>query len=116
MVPVAMLGASIGVWLFYIPHQYPDAYCTRSDDWDRTDDGLLVSSYYHLPKWLNWFTGDIAVHHIHHVESRIPNYLLRKCMEENAEFRPKNILRLRDSFLLMNLKLWDETKQKMVGF
>ncbi len=115
MVPVAAVGSTLGVWLFYVQHQFDDAYWVRASDWNYVNSGLQGSSYYDLPAWLNWFTADIAVHHIHHVESRIPNYNLRRCMNEN-QITPKIKVTFRESLRFMHLKMWDESKQKLVGY
>lgn len=115
IVPVAAVGSTIGVWLFYVQHQFDDAYWVRASEWDYVKSGIQGSSYYDLPAWLNWFTADIAVHHIHHVESRIPNYNLRRCMIEN-QIVPENKITLWQSLRLMHLKMWDESKQKLVGY
>lgn len=114
--PVTFVSASIGVWLFYIQHYYEGAYWRRGEEWDHFDAGFSGSSYYELPKWLHWFTADIAVHHIHHVDSRVPNYRLQECMRSHPALEPTKRLSLRESFSLMRLSLWDESKQQLVGF
>jgi acyl-lipid omega-6 desaturase (Delta-12 desaturase) len=115
IVPVAAIGSTIGVWLFYVQHQFDNAYWVKASEWNYVSSGIEGSSYYDLPAWLNWFTADIAVHHIHHVDSRIPNYNLRKCMVEN-QITPKNKITLRQSLRLMHLKYWDESKKQLVGY
>jgi omega-6 fatty acid desaturase (delta-12 desaturase) len=115
-VPVIALGAAIGTWLFYIQHQYEGAYWQRHASWDFTRSALEGSSYYRLPPLLQWFTGNIGFHHIHHLNSRIPNYHLPACYAAEASFREGITLGLRQSLRCMTLKLWDEDSQRLVGF
>jgi omega-6 fatty acid desaturase (delta-12 desaturase) len=114
--PIVMLGASIGTWMFYIQHQYEDAYWRPKGSWDFTRSALEGSSYYHLPPLLQWFTGNIGFHHIHHLNSRIPNYHLPACYAAEPAFRQGATLSLRESLKCPSLKLWDEESQRMVGF
>jgi acyl-lipid omega-6 desaturase (Delta-12 desaturase) len=115
-VPVVALGAAIGSWLFYIQHQYEDAYWRPKESWDFTRSALDGSSYYHLPPILQWFTGNIGFHHIHHLNSRIPNYHLPACYAAEPAFREGPTFGLWESLRCMSLKLWDERSQRMVGF
>ena len=73
---ISVVGGAIGVWLFYVQHQYENTYWERHKDWNYMEAALYGSSYYKLPAVLNWFTGNIGYHHIHHLSPRIPNYLL----------------------------------------
>lgn len=109
-------AASLGVWLFYVQHQFPDAYWDNRGDYDMVRAALHGSSYYHLPSWLRWLTANIGFHHIHHLDSRIPNYRLADCHRENAVFHEVTRVDLRDSLALAGLKLWDERRRVMVGF
>ncbi len=113
--PVMTIAATVGVWLFYVQHQYEDAFWER-EDWDYVDAAIAGSSYYRLPKILQWFTGNIGLHHIHHLDSKIPNYHLQKCHNENPAFHEVTQFSLRESIPCMFLKLWDEEQGKMVGF
>jgi len=114
--PVVVLGAAAGSWLFFIQHQYEDAYWQPNQSWDFTRSALEGSSYYRLPRVLQWFTGNIGYHHIHHLNSRIPNYNLPACYSAEPAFRKAVTLGLRESFKCASLKLWDEDQQRMVTF
>jgi acyl-lipid omega-6 desaturase (Delta-12 desaturase) len=115
-VPVVAMAASAGAWLFYVQHHFEATYWRRHDGWDYVDAGLAGSSYYDLPALLRWFTADIGLHHVHHLDSRIPNYRLRASFDENPDMQRVVRLTLRDSLSCASLKLWDEEKGEMVGF
>ena len=114
--PVVALATSAGVWLFYVQHNFSATYWQHHDRWDYFAAGTLGSSYYHLPKVLQWITANIGLHHIHHLDSRIPNYRLQQCFDENPEFQSVNRFTLWDSLSCGSVKLWDEDKARMVGF
>jgi len=114
--PVILLAASTGMWLFYIQHQFEHAYWATGPDWDFHDAALKGSSFYDLPALLHWPTGYIGFHHIHHVCSKIPNYRLRDCFNQNAEFHDARRLTLLDSLKCLPLSLWDEERQLLVSF
>jgi len=114
--PIIILAATIGTWMFYIQHQFEDTYYAHGDNWDYTLAALHGSSYYQLPKVLQWFTGNIGFHHIHHLSPRIPNYRLQKCHEENQVFQQVVVLTLWTSLQSIFLSLWDEEQNKLVGF
>ncbi len=114
--PSAMLAGSIGIWLFYVQHQFEDAYWQGSDDWTYSDAALLGSSYLKLPKVLQFFTGNIGLHHVHHLNARIPNYNLQRAHDENPVFHQVPTLSLRDALGAVRLKLWDEERGKLVTF
>jgi omega-6 fatty acid desaturase (delta-12 desaturase) len=114
-VPVLMIAASVGVWLFYVQHNFEGTYWVRHDKWDFTLASLRGSSFYKLPAVLQWFTGNIGFHHIHHLNARIPNYLLPKCHSENPVFHVRP-LTLFSSMRCLSLRLWDEQSGRMVGF
>jgi acyl-lipid omega-6 desaturase (Delta-12 desaturase) len=114
--PVILLAASIGIWLFYIQHQFEHAYWARGSNWNFHKAALEGSSFYDLPGVLHWLTGYIGFHHIHHVCSRIPNYRLRECFNQNPEFRAAKRLTLLDSLKCLRLTLWDEERQLLVSF
>lgn len=115
--PVTLIAGSFGVWLFYIQHQFENTYWRDEPEWNYREASLQGSSYYDLPKWLNWLSGNIGVHHVHHLCSRIPNYRLHQALGEN-EFLQKNVTRLtiKDSLRCVGFKLWDEQTKQMVGF
>ncbi len=113
--PIIVLAASAGMWLFYVQHQYEDVYWERQQHWDLTSSGLEGSSYYKLPKILQWIVGNIGLHHIHHVRANIPNYNLQRCFNEVPQLQVKP-LTIRKSIKSLWLNLWDEQKQKLVSF
>jgi omega-6 fatty acid desaturase (delta-12 desaturase) len=114
--PVTLIAGSLGVWLFYIQHQFENTYWRDEPEWDYREASLQGSSYYDLPKILNWFSGNIGVHHVHHLCSRIPNYRLHQCLEENEFLQNVTRLTIKDSLRCVNFKLWDEKTRQMVGF
>jgi omega-6 fatty acid desaturase (delta-12 desaturase) len=114
--PVILLAAGIGIWLFYIQHQFEHTYWAPAVDWDFHSAALKGSSFYDLPVVLHWLTGYIGFHHIHHVCSKIPNYRLRACFNQNPEFRSARRLTLLDSLTCLRLSLWDEDQRLLVSF
>lgn len=112
---VAMSGAA-GIFLFYVQHQFEDAYWKPRENWDYAEAALQGSTYLRLPRVLQWFTGNIGLHHVHHLSPRIPNYMLQRCHDENPELRDVPTMTLRESFRTLGLKLWDEEANRMVGF
>ena len=114
--PAAMLAGSAGIWLFYVQHQFEDAYWQRPGDWDYADAALRGSSYLKLPKVLQFFTGNIGLHHVHHLNARIPNYNLQRAHDENEIFRDVPTLSLWTALETVKLKLWDEDSGKLVTF
>jgi omega-6 fatty acid desaturase (delta-12 desaturase) len=114
--PIALLAATFGTWLFFVQHQFEDTYWAKEGEWDYTLAALQGSSYYKLPRVLQWFTGNIGFHHIHHLSPRIPNYLLEKCHEENPLFQQVVVLTLWSSFKTIFLSLWDEDQGRLISF
>ena len=114
--PITFIASTTGTWLFYVQHQFEDTYWSESNGWDYTSAAMRGSSYYKLPKVLQWFTGNIGFHHIHHLSPKIPNYLLEKCYRENPDLQNSPILTLRSSFRSLFLRLWDEKQKKLVSF
>jgi omega-6 fatty acid desaturase (delta-12 desaturase) len=115
--PVALLAASAGVWLFYVQHQFEAAYWEAEPRWDVRAAALEGSSFYDLPRALHWVTNNIGFHHIHHLMSRIPSYRLRDCFLQNPELqRGAKRLTLRGSLTCAQLALWDEDKRMLVPF
>ena len=115
-IPLTLMACSLGVWLFYVQHQYEETYWHRREDWDYYDAALQGSSYLVLPKPLQWLTANIGLHHVHHLSARIPNYRLQECMEAVTEFQRVTRVTLRDSFRLARLSLWDEEAERLIGF
>ncbi len=114
--PVIMLAASIGVWLFYIQHQYEDAYWEKEPAWSVHEAAFRGSSFYDLPKALHWLTAYIGFHHIHHLSTKVPSYRLARCHRENPEFWAAKRLTIRSSLGCWRLALWDEDRRKLVPF
>ncbi len=114
--PTVMLAGSAGIWLFYVQHQFEDAYWEDTGDWSYTDAALRGSSYLKLPPILQFFSGSIGLHHVHHLNSRIPNYNLQRAHDENAIFHDVPILSLADGLRAMRFKLWDEDRRRLVTF
>jgi len=114
--PTLLLAGSMGIWLFYVQHQFEDAYWESADTWTYADAALRGSSYLKLPKVLQFFSGNIGLHHVHHLSARIPNYNLQRAHDENAIFHEVPILSLRDGLRAVRLKLWDEEHRRMVTF
>ena len=114
--PVLVVTGALGVWLFYVQHQFEDTYWERHPEWDFHRAGIEGSSYLDLPAVLHWFTGNIGYHHVHHLSSRIPNYSLRRCLEENPELRHVTRLTMTGTLRCARLKLWDEERHELIGF
>ena len=114
--PTVMLAGSAGIWLFYVQHQFEEAYWESGESWSYADAALRGSSYLKLPAVLQFFSGNIGLHHVHHLNARIPNYNLQRAHDENAVFHDVPILSLRDGMRTTRLKLWDEDTRRMVGF
>jgi len=115
-VPVTLLASSIGVWLFFIQHQFDGVYWRRDNEWHPDHAALHGSSYYRLPKALQWLTASIGLHHIHHLCSRVPNYRLQECMDRVPELNQVKRVTFMDSVRCATLALWDEAAMKMIGF
>jgi omega-6 fatty acid desaturase (delta-12 desaturase) len=116
LLPVIIFGCTAGVWLFYVQHQFEDVYWSRHDSWSFQDAALEGSSFYKLPKILQWFSGNIGFHHIHHLSSRIPNYNLELCHEEIPEFQKVKPLTFFESLKCINFRLLDEENNRLVGY
>lgn len=109
--PVLLLAASIGMWLFYVQHQFEQTYWAPSAYWDFHEAALKGSSFYDLPAVLHWLTGHLGYHHIHHICTKIPNYRLHECSRQTPEFQDANRLTFFHSFRTLRLALWDEERQ-----
>ncbi len=114
--PMILVASAAGVWLFYIQHQFEETHWSGGSEWDRKTAAILGSSYYALPGVLNWFTGNIGLHHIHHLCSQIPNYRLQECMAARPELATINRLTIWESLKCANLALWDESSKRLVPF
>jgi len=114
-IPVMVFASDFGLWLFYVQHQFKDVVWERTDNWDYTTISMYGASYLKFPKILQWFSGNIGFHHMHHLSSKIPNYNLEKCLRENTIFQ-KEYLTLRSSFQCLKYRLWDEDNHKLISF
>jgi omega-6 fatty acid desaturase (delta-12 desaturase) len=114
--PSALIAGSVGVWLFYVQHQFEDTYWESSGDWSYADAALRGSSYLRLPQPLQFFTGNIGLHHVHHLSTRVPNYNLQRAHDETPILQSVPTLSLWDGLRTARLKLWDEESGKLVGF
>ncbi|WP_238368677.1 fatty acid desaturase [Mesobacterium pallidum] len=114
--PTMLLAAMIGVWFFFIQHQFEHTTWSDDADWDVQTAALEGSSYYDLPPVLRWITGNIGVHHVHHLASRIPFYRLPEVLRDHDALASSNRVTLRDSFACARLALWDQTERRLVTF
>lgn len=114
--PASLIAGSIGIWLFYVQHQFEDAYWKQSSQWSYIDAALQGSSYLRLPKVLQFFSGNIGLHHVHHLNPRIPNYNLQRAHDENPMFQQVPVLTLRGGLHAVRLKLWDEAHGTLITF
>ncbi len=114
--PVVVLAAAAGVWLFYVQHQFEDTHWSEQQDWSFHEAALHGSSHYDLPAVLRWFTANIGMHHIHHLSSRIPYYRLPDVLRDHPELRDVGRLTLLQSFACVRLTLWDEQSRKLISF
>jgi len=110
------VAGSAGVWLFYVQHQFEDAYWERGEDWGYAEAALKGSSFYKLPRVLQWFSGNIGFHHVHHLSPRIPNYNLERCHRSDPLFQGVKPVTLLGSLRLSTLRLWDDSARKLIGF
>lgn len=113
---IIYLAAIAGLWLFYLQHQYEEVSWVRSSDWNYLKIALEGSSFVKFPKVLQWFSGNIGFHHIHHINARIPNYKLEKCYNENPVFKQVEPVTFIKSLKTLKLRLWDERLQRLIGF
>ncbi|MBN1667235.1 MAG: fatty acid desaturase [Anaerolineales bacterium] len=113
--PVIWFATLAGVWLFYVQHQFDGVYWERHERWDFVQAALEGSSFYKLPKVLQWFSGNIGFHHIHHLSPRIPNYNLERCYRASPVFQVKPVT-LVSSLKSLGFRLWDESNRRLVGF
>jgi omega-6 fatty acid desaturase (delta-12 desaturase) len=113
---VLITAAAAGVWMFYVQHQFEGVYWERSENWSYAEAALKGSSFYKLPRILQWFSGNIGFHHIHHLSPRIPNYNLEKCHRAEPLFQTVKPVTLFSSFKSLTFRLWDERRRQLVGF
>ncbi len=114
--PVALLAATAGIWLFFVQHQFEQTAWDRHPDWTWQDAALHGSSHYDLPAGVRWFTANIGLHHVHHLCSHIPFYRLSRVLRDHPELGEINRLTLLESFRCIRLTLWDEAARRMISF
>jgi acyl-lipid omega-6 desaturase (Delta-12 desaturase) len=114
--PITVLAASIGVWLFYVQHQFEDTFWAHDEGWNFHEAALHGSSHYDLPSVLRWFTANIGVHHVHHLCSRIPYYRLPRVLQDHPQLAAVGRLTLFQSFRCVRRVLWDERRRQLTSF
>lgn len=114
--PTSVIAATIGVWLFYVQHQFEETHWSRGEDWQLHDAALEGSSHYVLPQPLRWLSGNIGIHHVHHLYSRIPFYRLPEVIRDHRELAEAQRLTIRESLQTVRLHLWDEAQGKLMSF
>jgi omega-6 fatty acid desaturase (delta-12 desaturase) len=114
--PIMLLAATFGVWLFYVQHQFEGTFWSESHSWNLHESALRGSSHYDLPVLLRWFSANIGIHHVHHLCSRIPYYRLPSALRDHPELRDVGRLTLMQSFHSVRLALWDERRSRLVSF
>jgi acyl-lipid omega-6 desaturase (Delta-12 desaturase) len=114
--PMVLLAGAAGFFLFYVQHQFEDTYWARREAWSYSDAALKGASYLKLPRVLQFFSGNIGLHHVHHLSARIPNYKLQSAHDENEFFHAAPTISLWDGIQALRLKLWDEERERLVTF
>lgn len=115
-VPVTILATTIGVWLFFVQHQFDTTHWDHETDWNRHDAALYGSSFYDLPPIVTWFTANIGIHHVHHLSSAIPFYRLGKVLREHPELKSIGRITFVESLKCIPLALWDEETRRLISF
>ncbi|MBW8349195.1 fatty acid desaturase [Bacillus sp. IITD106] len=114
--PIFFISGSLGIWLFYVQHQFEDSYFENQDNWDYVKAAIDGSSYYKLPKILQWLTGNIGFHHVHHLSPRVPNYYLEEVHNKHERLQEVQTITIKTSLRSLKFRLWDEQGKKFVGF
>ncbi|MCO6431359.1 MAG: fatty acid desaturase [Deltaproteobacteria bacterium] len=115
--PVFLVASAVGIWLFYMQHQFEHTYWQKDQDWDYFEAAIKGSTFYKLPRILDWITASIGYHHIHHLMPSIPNYNLRPCADNNPHFQEEtHTITLLSGFRALSLALWDEEQQRLISF
>lgn len=114
--PISLMAGLVGVWMFYVQHQFEDVYWSKHNNWDPVKAAMEGSSYYKLPRVLQWITGNIGLHHVHHLHARIPNYNLQECYNHVEALREVEPLTFRTAFRSLRMHLWDENQRRLVSF
>lgn len=114
--PMMLISGMLGIWLFYVQHQFEDSYFEHDDEWSYVQAAVDGSSYYKLPKVLQWVTGNIGFHHVHHLSPRVPNYNLEKAHESSVPLQKATTITLKTSFKSLRFRLWDEETKTFYTF
>jgi len=114
--PITLIAAAVGIWLFYVQHQFEETHWDSQEDWQVHEAALHGSSHYVLPQPLKWISANIGIHHVHHLYSRIPYYRLSEVIRNHPELGEISKLTLRESFACVKLQLWDENRRKLVSY
>lgn len=114
--PIVIIAGAAGVWLFYVQHQFEETHWAESEDWEFQHAALHGSSHYDLPGFLRWLTGNIGIHHVHHLASKVPHYRLPEVLRDYPELRDLGRITIMDSLRCVKLVLWDENRRKLVSF
>ncbi|MCQ6276281.1 fatty acid desaturase [Bacillus sp. V3B] len=114
--PILFIAGSLGIWLFYVQHHFEDSYFAKDEDWDFVKAAVEGSSFYKLPKLLQWLTGNIGYHHVHHLSPRVPNYHLEEAHNNNVPLKSVPTVTIRSSLRAVQYRLWDEENKKFVCF
>jgi omega-6 fatty acid desaturase (delta-12 desaturase) len=114
--PTSVIAATVGIWLFYVQHQFEDTHWAKESDWQLHEAALEGSSHYVLPQPLRWLSANIGIHHVHHLYSRIPFYRLPEVLRDHGELAQAQRLTIRESLASVRLHLWDEKLQKLTSF
>lgn len=115
-VPTTLVAATLGVWLFYVQHQFEETHWDHPEDWSMHEAALHGSSHYVMPRWLQWFTANIGIHHVHHLYSRIPFYRLTEVLRDHGELAQAQRLSIRESIACARLHLWCEQDRRLLSF
>jgi omega-6 fatty acid desaturase (delta-12 desaturase) len=114
--PIFYLSGVMGIWLFYVQHQFEDTYFEKEEKWSYVKAAVEGSSYYRLPAMLQWITGNIGFHHVHHLSPKIPNYYLEQAHEAAPPLQHAATITIADSFKALKFRLWDEREKRFVSF
>lgn len=114
--PIFFISGAAGIWLFYVQHQFEDTYFENESEWDYVKAATEGSSYYKLPKVLQWLTGNIGFHHVHHLSPRVPNYYLEKAHNNTPPLQKVTTITILSSLQAIRFRLWDENNKQFVGF
>ncbi|WP_127579449.1 fatty acid desaturase [Paenibacillus koleovorans] len=114
--PIFLLSGSLGIWLFYVQHQFEETYFEHEEEWSYVKAAVEGSSYYKLPKLLQWITGNIGFHHVHHLSPKVPNYNLEKAHNASVPLQQATTITIRESLTALRFRLWDEERKQFIGF